>query len=57
MRENDKSYILNTLAIANDDPWENLVAILPVLHPRLLVHVPVVHLVIMSAKCGVYFNH
>ena len=57
MRENNKSYILDTLAIANDDPWENLVAILPVLHPRLLVHVPAVHIVIMSAKCDVYFNH
>ena len=57
MRENDKSYILNTLAIANDDPREDLVAILPVLHPRLLVHVPAVHLVMMGAKCDVYFNH
>ena len=45
MRDENKSYILNTLAIADDDPWENLVAILPVLHPRLLVHVPAVHLV------------
>ena len=51
VRENNKSYILDTLAIADDDPRENLVAILPVLHPRLLVHVPAVHLVIISAKC------
>ena len=57
VRENNKSYILDTLAIADDDPWKDLVAILPVLHPRLLVHVPVVHLVIISAKCDVYFNH
>ena len=57
VRENNKSYILDTLAIADNDPRENLVAILPVLHPRLLVHVPVMHLVMMGAKCDVYFNH
>ena len=45
MRETNKSYILDTLAIADNDPREHLVAILPVLHPRLLVHVPAVHLV------------
>ena len=45
MRETNNSYILDTLAIANDDPWKDLIAILPVLHPRLLVHVPAVHLV------------
>ena len=45
MRDENKSYILNTLAIADDDPREDLIAILPVLHPRLLVHVPAVHLV------------
>ena len=45
MRETNNSYILDTLAIANDDPREDLIAILPVLHPRLLVHVPAVHLV------------
>ena len=56
MRKNNKSYVLNTLAIANDNPWKDLIAILPVLHPRLLVHVPAIHLVIMSAKCDVYFN-
>ena len=50
MRENNKSYILDTLAIANDDPWKDLVAILPVLHPRLLIHVPAVHLVMMGAN-------
>ena len=45
MREENKAHILNTLAIAHDYPWEDLIAILPVLHPRLLVHVPAVHLV------------
>ena len=45
MRETNKSYILDTLAIADDDPREDLIAILPVLHPRLLVHVPAGHLV------------
>ena len=35
-----KSYILDTVAVADDDLREDLVTILPVLHAASVVHVP-----------------
>ena len=55
MRETNKSYILDTLAIADDDPWKDLVAILSVLHPRFLVHMSEDDLVIF-AKMTLQFS-
>ena len=35
-----KSYILDAVAVADDDLREHLVTVLPVLHPAGVVHVP-----------------
>ena len=49
------SYILNALAIANNDPGKDFITILSVLHPCFLVHMSEDDLVIF-AKMTLQFS-